>query len=101
MSLEERLFKSFDDQQKVEHEAREIETLINSFEGSAGLYPISVNSLENPFMEDYQTFASDKTLSLIYCEEAYLVDTWSSCSVKDFSKVCYDWRKFYENILKK
>ncbi len=39
MSLEERLFKSFDDQQKVEHEAREIETLINSFEGSAGLLP--------------------------------------------------------------
>ena len=31
MSLEERLFKSFDDQQKVEHEAREIETLIKSF----------------------------------------------------------------------
>ena len=49
-------------------------------------------------MEDYQTFASDKTLSLIYCEEAYLVDTWSSCSIKDFSKVCDDWRKFYENI---
>ena len=39
MSLEERLFKSFDDQQKVEHEAREIETLIKSFEGSAGLLP--------------------------------------------------------------
>ena len=39
MSLEERLFKSFDDQQKVEHEAWEIETLINSFEGSAGLLP--------------------------------------------------------------
>ena len=39
MSLEERLFKSFDDQQKVEHEAREIETLINSFEGTAGLLP--------------------------------------------------------------
>ena len=39
MSLEERLFKSFDDQQKVDHEAREIETLINSFEGSAGLLP--------------------------------------------------------------
>tara|TARA_R100000654_G_scaffold42259_1_gene68490 strand:- start:176 stop:565 length:390 start_codon:yes stop_codon:yes gene_type:complete len=39
MSLEERLFKSFDDQQKVEHEAREIETLINSFEGSSGLLP--------------------------------------------------------------
>ena len=39
MSLEERLFKSFDDQQKVEHEAREIETLINSFEGAAGLLP--------------------------------------------------------------
>ena len=39
MSLEERLFKSFVDQQKVEHEAREIETLINSFEGSAGLLP--------------------------------------------------------------
>ena len=39
MSLEERLFKSFDDQQKVEHEAREIETLINSFEGSASLLP--------------------------------------------------------------
>ena len=37
MSLEERLFKSFDDQQKVEHEAREIETLINSFDGTAGL----------------------------------------------------------------
>ena len=36
MSLEERLFKSFDDQQKVEHEAREIETLINSFDGTAG-----------------------------------------------------------------
>ena len=29
-----------------------------------GLYPLSVNSLENPFMEDYQTFARDKTLSL-------------------------------------
>ena len=39
MSLEERLFKSFDDQQKVEHEAREIETLINSFDGTAGLLP--------------------------------------------------------------
>ena len=39
MSLEERWFKSFDDQQKVEHEAREIETLIKSFEGSAGLLP--------------------------------------------------------------
>ena len=39
MSLEERLFKSFDDQQKVEHEAREIETLIKSFEGTAGLLP--------------------------------------------------------------
>ena len=39
MSLEERLFKSFDDQQKVEHEAREIETLIKSFKGSAGLLP--------------------------------------------------------------
>ena len=39
MSLEERLFKSFDDQQKVEHEAREIEALINSFEGSADLLP--------------------------------------------------------------
>ena len=39
MSLEERLFKSFDDQQKVEHEAREIESLIKSFEGSAGLLP--------------------------------------------------------------
>ena len=39
MSLEERLFKSFDDQQKVEHEAREIETLIKSFEGSSGLLP--------------------------------------------------------------
>ena len=39
MSLEERLFKSFDDQQKVEHEAREIETLINSFDGSSGLLP--------------------------------------------------------------
>ena len=39
MSLEERLFKSFNDQQKIEHEAREIETLINSFEGTAGLLP--------------------------------------------------------------
>ena len=39
MSLEERLFKSFVDQQKVEHEAIEIETLIKSFEGSAGLLP--------------------------------------------------------------
>ena len=39
ISLEERLFKSFDDQQKVEHEAKEIETLINSFEGTAGLLP--------------------------------------------------------------
>ena len=39
MSLEERLFKSFDDQQKVEHEAREIETLIKSFEGASGLLP--------------------------------------------------------------
>ena len=39
MRLEEGLFKSFDDQQKVEHEAREIETLINSFEGTAGLLP--------------------------------------------------------------
>ena len=39
MGLEERLFKSFDDQQKVEHEAREIETLIKSFEGTAGLLP--------------------------------------------------------------
>ena len=39
MSLEERLFKSFDDQQKIEHEAREIETLINSFDGTAGLLP--------------------------------------------------------------
>ena len=38
MSLEERLFKSFNDQQKIEHEAREIETLINSFDGTAGLY---------------------------------------------------------------
>ena len=63
-----------------------------------GLYPLSVNSQENPFMEDYQTSARDKTISLIYCEEEYLVDTWSSCSVKDFSKVCDDWRKFYENI---
>ena len=48
-------------------------------------------------MEDYQTFARDKTLSLIYCEEEHLVDTWSSDSVKDFYKVCNDWRKFYEN----
>ena len=39
MSLEERLFKSFNDQQKIEHEAREIETLIKSFEGAAGLLP--------------------------------------------------------------
>ena len=39
MSLEERLFKSFDDQQKVEHEAREIEILIKSFEGASGLLP--------------------------------------------------------------
>ena len=39
MSLEERLFKSFNDQQKIEHEAREIETLINSFDGTAGLLP--------------------------------------------------------------
>ena len=39
MSLEERLFKSFDDQQKTEHEAREIETLINSFDGTAGILP--------------------------------------------------------------
>ena len=37
--IEERLFKSFDDQQKVEHEAREIETLIKSFEGASGLLP--------------------------------------------------------------
>ena len=35
MSLEERLFKSFDDQQKVEHEAREIESLIKSFDGAS------------------------------------------------------------------
>ena len=39
MSLEERLFKSFDDQQKVEHEAREIESLIKSFDGASGLLP--------------------------------------------------------------
>ena len=39
MSLEERLFKSFDDQQKVEHEAREIETLIKTFDGASGLLP--------------------------------------------------------------
>ncbi len=39
MSLEERLFKSFDDQQKVEHEAREIESLIESFDGASGLLP--------------------------------------------------------------
>ena len=39
MSSEERLFKFFDDQQKDESEAREIETLINSFEGSAALLP--------------------------------------------------------------
>ena len=37
MSLEERLFKSFDDQQKVEHEAREIESLIKSFDGTSSL----------------------------------------------------------------
>ena len=48
-----------------------------------GLYPLSVNSLENPFMEDYQTFARDKTLSLIYCEEAYLVETWSFSKLGD------------------
>ena len=39
MSSEERLFKPFDDQQKVKHEAREIETLIKSFSGSSGLLP--------------------------------------------------------------
>ena len=39
MSLEERLFKSFDDQQKIEHEAKKIETTIKPFGGPAGLLP--------------------------------------------------------------
>ena len=39
MSLEERLFKSFDDQQKDENEVRENETLIKSFSGSSSLLP--------------------------------------------------------------
>ena len=63
-----------------------------------GIYPLSVNSSENPFMDDYQTFAEEKKLSLVFCEEEESLDTWSSCSVEKFDQFCDDWKDFVKRI---
>ena len=63
-----------------------------------GCYPLSVDSDENPFMEDYQTSASKKTISLVYCEEEGIVDTAFSCPIEKFSDSCNEWREFIDSI---
>ena len=63
-----------------------------------GIYPLSVNSSEDPFLDDYQTFAKEKKLSLVFCEEEDSLDTWSCCSVEKFDQFCEDWKDFIKRI---
>ena len=63
-----------------------------------GIYPLSVKSSEDPFLDDYQTFAKEKQLSLVFCEEEESLDTWSCCSIGEFDRFCDEWKNFIKRI---
>ena len=63
-----------------------------------GIYPLSVNSSVDPFLDDYQTFAKEKKLSLVFCEEEESLDTWSCCSIEKFDQFCDEWKDFIKRI---
>ena len=62
-----------------------------------GIYPLSVESEEDPFMEDYQTSASDKQLLFNICWKDGSVDNLS-CSKADFSESCIEWKTWLDEL---
>ena len=62
-----------------------------------GIYPLAVESEEDPFMEDYQTSASDKQLYFNICWKDGSIDNLY-CSKADFSKSSIEWKQWLDEM---
>tara|TARA_Y100001968_G_scaffold130947_1_gene119522 strand:- start:1067 stop:1615 length:549 start_codon:yes stop_codon:yes gene_type:complete len=65
-----------------------------------GCYPLSVDSEENPFMEDYQTSASERTILFNICWEEESFDE-DCCSKEDFADRSEMWKAWLDEMNQK